>query len=791
MKYFTSKEILSAASLLFISISLYFHKIILNTAWLWEDFTEFHFPMKYYILNSLKNGAFSFWNPYIFSGVPTAADIQIGLFYPLNLLMVAFSKMDAGYMYWLMEMQVIFHLFLSGLFMYFLMRYLKVSHFGSLFSAIAFSLLPALTSHLRHINMIQGFIWLPLIFLFFHKALHKENIKYSIFAGFFMGISILAAHPQIDYLIFLFIFSYLIYHLLTEKNISLRPFYINKIAIKKFSFFLIFIILSLGIAAIEILPYYEILNFSNRSASTSFAFASSFSLPPIQFIITSFLPHFYGGQNETAPYIGLWYYWELTNYLGIITLFLTIAGFIFLRKNKFIKFLAIFSLISLTMAFGYTFFTYYAAYLFIPGTQYFRAPARFLLLYGFSMNIIAGFALNFILDKNNFDAIKLFLFNRRKKIKILFYSIVFFLTAAALGAFYIDHSLPEIISKNTDQSFFISTIFNDLFRLTLLLLSAFIIFKKYFRQSLSLKNFKIAIILLLIIDLFWFGFDFNNSRGNPKDLFQKSREIEYLEKMDPNNFRLIDKSNKIKNTPLIYRIKSIDGYTGPAESKRYKDFIGEGAFDPISSFYPFLTSSAHRLELLNVCYILSNEIPSDQKEKYKKIDDLNLYKSNDCPNQAFIAHETIIENNPGAILSLIDKKDFNPRQEIILEKNPDLTLPNDTNVIYNDKVEIIKNEPDQIEIAAESKENGILFSSELYYPGWEAYIDGSQTEIYQADYVFRAIKFPKGSHTIKFTYNPKIFKAGAIISIISLFCIIISLLYLSITKQIAHNQYKI
>ncbi len=783
MKNIKLKQILSVCFFLTLINALFFHKIISGASWLWEDFTNFHFPIKYYILNILKDGAFSFWNPYIFSGAPTAADIQIGLFYPLNLLLVPFSKADIGYMYWLLEIQVIFHLFLGGLFMYLLMRYLKVSHFSSLFSAMIFSLSSFFIVHLKHVNMIEDAVWMPLIFLFFHKAIHNNSPKDLIYSSFFMGISILAGHPQINYLIFLFAFAYLAYCLITEKSVSLIPFSIGKTAAKKIFFFLIFAALSFGIAAVEIIPYLEIFNFSNINASGSFAFASSFSLHPVQFIITSFLPHFFGGQNDIVGYAGEWNYWELANYLGIIPLFLAIIGFIFLKKQNFIKFLIIFSLISLTMAFGYYFFTYHIAYFLAPGMQFFRAPARFLFLYIFSAVIIAGFALDFIINKNNFEQIKLFLSDRRKKIKIFLCGIAFFLLIAALSAFFIPRNSSGMTLENINQTLFISNIFKNLIFFLLLCFGIFFIIKNYFQRPLSRKNFKIAIILLAIIDIFWFGFEFNNGRYNPKDIFQKTQEMEYLGKNNPYKFRIINQSAMPQNAPLLYSIRSINGYAGPAESRRYKDFIGEGGFNRTFSSYPKLTSSPHRLELLNACYILSDKIPPYQNEKYKKIDNLNLYQNYNCFNQTFIAHRAIIENNPETILSLIDKGDFNPLQEIILEKDLKIELPNNDNMIYNDRAEITRYEPDYIEIKTDSKENGILFLSEVYYPGWEAYVDGTKTEIYQANYIFRSIALPKGEHIVKFAYNPKIFKLGLFISLAALVSTFIALLYLSLRER--------
>lgn len=181
---------------------------------------------------------------------------------------------------------------------------------------------------------------------------------------------------------------------------------------------------------------------------------------------------------------------------------------------------------------------------------------------------------------------------------------------------------------------------------------------------------------------------------------------------------------------------------------------------------------------MNACYFISNN-----DSRFKNINNTDLYEIPQCLDRAFIAHTAEIEENDEKTLARIDNPDFNPLKNIILKKKPGLILPNNDFTSYNDKVDIIKYEPDTIEIKAELEENGILFLSEVYYPGWEAYVDGVKSEIYEANYLFRAIELQKGNHVIKFIYNPKTFKIGLIISIISLICAIISLLYLSIPKR--------
>ncbi|MBI3551213.1 MAG: hypothetical protein HY077_01740 [Elusimicrobia bacterium] len=50
------------------------------------DLYAYHYPMRHLIASSLEAGRLPFWNPYIFSGLPLAANPQSAVFYPLSIL---------------------------------------------------------------------------------------------------------------------------------------------------------------------------------------------------------------------------------------------------------------------------------------------------------------------------------------------------------------------------------------------------------------------------------------------------------------------------------------------------------------------------------------------------------------------------------------------------------------------------------------------------------------------------------------------------------------------------------
>lgn len=64
-----------------------------------------------------------------------------------------------------------------------------------------------------------------------------------------------------------------------------------------------------------------------------------------------------------------------------------------------------------------------------------------------------------------------------------------------------------------------------------------------------------------------------------------------------------------------------------------------------------------------------------------------------------------------------------------------------------------------------AKQDGLMYTSIPYEPGWSAYVDGEQVDVKPVDNAMVALKISKGTHTIEFKYTPAGFTTGLIISI--------------------------
>ncbi len=64
--------------------------------------------------------------------------------------------------------------------------------------------------------------------------------------------------------------------------------------------------------------------------------------------------------------------------------------------------------------------------------------------------------------------------------------------------------------------------------------------------------------------------------------------------------------------------------------------------------------------------------------------------------------------------------------------------------------------------------DGHVLLNEVYYPGWNARVDGAPAEIQRADSIFRSVFVPAGTHRIDFSFRPRYFAWGAAVSLLAL-----------------------
>ena len=69
-------------------------------------------------------------------------------------------------------------------------------------------------------------------------------------------------------------------------------------------------------------------------------------------------------------------------------------------------------------------------------------------------------------------------------------------------------------------------------------------------------------------------------------------------------------------------------------------------------------------------------------------------------------------------------------------------------------VELSRYAPEEIVFKVTCPTNGWLLVTDRWARSWQAGVNGRATDVYPANFIFRAIRVPAGENEIKFTYRP-------------------------------------
>ena len=143
------------------------------------------------------------------------------------------------------------------------------------------------------------------------------------------------------------------------------------------------------------------------------------------------------------------------------------------------------------------------------------------------------------------------------------------------------------------------------------------------------------------------------------------------------------------------------------------------------------------------------------------------------------------------ILGTLIAPDFDPRETVLLEGNAPLISPSGERPEAGQppgEATITSYRPDEILIRTHSREPAYLFLSEAFYPGWKAYVDGRPVRIFRGNYLFRVIELPRGSHEVRYVFDPVSVKVGAGMTLLTILVLAIALIRRVLLGSKAHQK---
>ncbi|MCK4471329.1 MAG: YfhO family protein, partial [Anaerolineae bacterium] len=190
--------------------------------------------------------------------------------------------------------------------------------------------------------------------------------------------------------------------------------------------------------------------------------------------------------------------------------------------------------------------------------------------------------------------------------------------------------------------------------------------------------------------------------------------------------------------------------------------------------YSLLRSANSRLlDLMNVQYMVTDrELDGRWELVFAESDSaIRVYHNHHVLPRAFIVYQAEYAANPDAALARLLEETFDLRTQVILEgTTPDL-IPGVSP--ETGQTQIVCYEPERVVIKTDTSTDGFLVLTDTYMPGWQAQVDGRLTELYIADYAFRAVRIPAGQHRVEFVYAPSSFSVGAALSLAAAVCCVL------------------
>jgi len=184
--------------------AVFFLKILLGSAYLWEDFVYQWYPFRQYAATALSSGEIPLWNPYTVNGMPFLAEIQTEVFYLPMLALTFFVKHGHLGVYWL-EFVNVLHYFLAGIGMYLLARSFALRRMSALLAGTAFAFSGFLVTHAIHQVIIGVAAWYPLILFMVRKALQDKRWTWVFIGALTLGHSFFAGSPQMSLFFYFFL----------------------------------------------------------------------------------------------------------------------------------------------------------------------------------------------------------------------------------------------------------------------------------------------------------------------------------------------------------------------------------------------------------------------------------------------------------------------------------------------------------------------------------------------------------------------------------------------------------
>ena len=699
------------------------------------DLVSFLFPTYRFAASQLQQGVLPLWNPHLYGGAPFISDIQAGFLYPPNLLLFLIQP---GFGYRVMQWLAIGHIYWAGLGVYVLLRTLPLSagrpvmRPAALLGALAFQLSDPLLIHLGNLNLIAVLSWLPWVLAAYHVGLAQRSLRWTALTALLFTVANYAGHAQSTLYIGLALGVYTLAWWGMESRDgrvendqpAQRGAFVKSL-ISNLQYPALVLILTGLLTAPILLPALELTQYTERNTFT-YQDTVGFSLAPTQ-AIGLLTPGFFG--HGPALHWGLWQRVE-TPYAGVATLILAVAALVLAdaRRRRYLWPWLALALIGFITALGiYAIFHGWLTLL-LPGFDQLRAPARALILWALGIAVLAA---------NGLDSLAQNIVTQHAtpntghaSLHTLLKTVAFILAGIATPLLY-----TALLLTQQDETSFLRT---SVAALAITLTTGFWLATWALIQARRAVWISAGVFCMLMLGLLFFDLAATSaytdiSPSDPTVGYQHPEIIEFLQR-DPALFR-IDTRTDIEglwqpDTAALVGLQDVGGIANPLVLRHWQALWENTG-----------GRQTRQYDMLNVKYVIVRDGTPLPEGKFE----LAL----DAPGE----------------LAVYQNRDFLARAWLA-DGQDDLNALTPLPEAQAATITEYSNQAMRVQVQAVAP--AYLVLSEVWYPGWQATVNGAPVPVLQGNGGLRVLPVPGGESTVQLWFAPSGWRIGLLLFAIGL-----------------------
>jgi len=151
--------------------------------------------------------------------------------------------------------------------------------------------------------------------------------------------------------------------------------------------------------------------------------------------------------------------------------------------------------------------------------------------------------------------------------------------------------------------------------------------------------------------------------------------------------------------------------------------------------------------------------PALEHAKWRRVADLpghQVYENRSALPRFYLVGRVRPVRSKQEALARLASPEFDPRREAVVEGEAPPGLAGD----FSGSVRVLAYAPRRVVLETEASAPAFLVTSESYYPGWRARLDGRPARLRLTNVAFRGLETPAGRHRIEMRFQPVLFWCG-------------------------------